>query len=66
MGWSFFVFIERTDNNEKKIPIDERDRILNKEDEEILKEIAGVYFFSYKKAIEILDNRELGGIEDER
>lgn len=73
-----FLNIEKKD---RKISADERDRVLNKvrsvletgkgerlnkEDEEILKEIAGVYFSSYKKTIEILDNRELGGIEDER
>ncbi len=65
----------------RKIPIDERDRVLNKvrqffetgkgerlneAEEEILKEIAGVYFSAYKKAIEILDNKKLGGIENER
>lgn len=65
----------------KKIPIDERDRVLNKvrqffetgkgerlneKEEEILKEIAGVYFSAYKKAIEILDNKKLGGNENER
>lgn len=64
-----------------KIPIDERDRVLNKvrefletgkgerlneEEEDILKEIAGVYFSAYKKAIEILDNNKQGGIENER
>lgn len=65
----------------RKIPIDERDRILNKvrqfletgkgeylneEEEDILKEIAGVYFSAYKNAIKVLDNNKQGGIENER
>lgn len=71
----------RVKEQSKKIPIDERDRVLNKVreffetgkgerlneiEEYILKEIAGVYFSAYKKAIEILDNNKQGGIENER
>lgn len=73
-----FVFEVKEQN--KKIPVDERDRVLNKvrqffetgkgelneEEEEILKEIAGVYFSAYKKAIGILDNEKLGGTINER
>lgn len=73
-------FIDTKEKN-IKITADERDTVLNKvrqfletgkgerlnkEEEEILKEMAGVCFSAYKKAIEILDNRELGGIENER
>lgn len=73
--------VKEIEEPNKKIPIDERDRVLNKvrqffetgkgerlneKEEEILKEIAGVYFSAYKKAIEILDNKKLGGNENER
>lgn len=68
-------------NEKKKISMDERNRILDKtrrvmemqngerltqNEEEILKEIAGVLFTAYKKTIEYLDEKELGGMEDEQ
>lgn len=70
----------RVEEQNKKIPVDERNRVLNKvrqiletgkterlttDEEEILKEIAGVYFSTYKKAIEFLERKQ-GGIENER
>ncbi len=39
---------------------------LTKEEEEILKEITGVLFVAYKKAINYLDMNKEGGIENER
>lgn len=68
-------------NEKKKISMDERNKILDKtrrvmegqnenrltqDEEEILKEIAGVLFVAYKKTVEYLDKKELGGIEDEQ
>ena len=70
----------KEEEQNRKNSINERDRVLNKvrhffetgkgerlnkEEEEILKEIAGVYFSAYIKAIEVLDNN-IGGIENER
>lgn len=39
---------------------------LTKEEEEILKEITGVLYVAYKKAIDYLDTNKEGGIENER
>lgn len=75
-----FLNIEEMEEKDRKISADERDRVLNKarpiietgkgerlnpEEEGILKEIVGGILCS-KKAIEILDNKKLGGNENER
>lgn len=65
----------------KTISTEERNRILNKvrrimennnedrlteDEEEILKNIAGVLFTAYKKYIDCASKNELGGIENEQ